>query len=234
MFTTHPLGNEMSALLTPQAKAKPRAIFDGVDDADVPQGGAAAYALADLRLKAVAVVHGWAETGLDDLADGETLADRLLALVVGVADADKDGELTADEQEVCDIVLNAIWDYLLTKGVSEEDCDALLNGWDAAAGDRVNDLVVSALPDGDEAAADEMDSFAFDAESDGAVFDAVYKKKIVVRGGKKMRINKRVSGHVKLSAKQKLGIRKMLRKSHSAAATMHRAKSVRIRKRAGL
>lgn len=232
MFNHNPLASQIHALMAPQKKEK--VILDGVDDgSDAPQG-AAAYAEADLRLKAVAVVHQWAETGSDDLAEGESLADRLLAMVVGVCDADKDGEISDDEQDVCDIVLNAIWDYLSSKGVSDDDCDALLNEWDAAAGDRVKDLVVSALPDGDEASASDMDSFAFDADSDGAVFDAVYKKKIVVRGGKKMRINKRVSGHVKLSAKQKISIRKMLRKSHSAVATMHRMKSVRIRKRAGL
>lgn len=216
------------------ASAEPaKAIMDGVDDTPAPQG-AAAYAAADLKLKSVAVIHQWAETSTDDLAAGETMADRLLALVVGVADADKDGEITDDEQAVCDTVLENAWDYLSAKGVSEEDCDALLNEFDAGAAERVYDLIVAALPNGEEASAAEMDAFAFDDESDSAVFDAVYKKKVVVRAGKKVRINKRVSGHVRLSAKQKISIRKMLRKSHSAAATLHRMKSNRVRKASGL
>jgi len=221
-----------AASTKPEQKAKTVAVLDGVAD-DAP-AGASAYADADLRLKAAAIVQQWAETSADDLADGETLADRLLALVVGVADADKDGELDDAEQEVCTAVLDNAWDYLSAKGVSDDDCDALLNNFDVAAADRVHDLIVAALPDGEDAAGEEIDSFAFDDESDGAVFDAVYKKRIAFRAGKKVRINKRISGHVRLTAKQKISIRKMLRKSHSASATVRRMKTMRKRKAAGL
>lgn len=232
MYNQSPLAQAMRNL-EPVQSPKSRTIFDSAADADAPQG-AAAYAAADLRLKAAAIVQQWAETSSDELADGESMADRLMAMVVGVADADKDGEISDDEQAVCDDVLENIWDYLLAKGASDEDCDALLNEWDAGAADRIYDLIVAALPEGDEASASDMDSFAFDDESDGALFDGVYKKKVVVRAGKKVRINKRVSGHVRLSAKQKISIRKMLRKSHSATATMRRKKSNRIRKQSGL
>ena len=63
---------------------------------------------------------------------------------------------------------------------------------------------------------------------------AVYKTKMAVRKGKKMRIRKRISGTVRLSAKQKLAIRKARMKSHSAGARMRRMKSMRMRKKAGL
>jgi hypothetical protein len=234
MMNMHPLAASMRAALTekPVSKVAGKLVLDAVGD-DAPSD-AAGYAQTDVRLKSVAVVQQWAETSADDLGDGESMADRLLAMVVGAVDVDKDGELDEAEAAVCDMVLNSIYDYLADKGVSDEDCSALLNDWDVAAADRVVDLIVAALPDGDEAAAADMDSFVFDADSDGAVFDAVYKKKVVVRHGKKVRINKRVSGHVRLSAKQKISIRKMLRKSHSAGATMRRMKSVRIRKQAGL
>lgn len=238
-LSNHPLAAAMSALMAVPKKAPAKAapakavtVFDSAET-EAPQG-AAAYAQADLRLKAVAAVHQFAETTADDLADDESAADRLMALVVGIVDADKDGEIDEDEAELCDFVLNAIWDYLAAKGVSDEDCGALLNDWSAEAADRIIDLLASSLPSGDEATADDMDSFAFDAESDSAVFDAVYRKKIAVRHGKKVRINKRVSGHVRLSAKQKISIRKMLRKSHNAVATMRRAKSVRVRQKAGI
>lgn len=232
MYNQSPLAQAMRNL-EPVQSPKSRTIFDSADDNDAPQG-AAAYAATDLRLKAAAIVQQWAETSSDELADGESMADRLLAMVVGVADADKDGEISDDEQAVCDDVLENVWDYLLAKGASDEDCDALLNEWDSGAADRIYDLIVAALPEGDEASASDMDSFAFDADSDGALFDGVYKKKVVIRAGKKVRINKRVSGHVRLSAKQKISIRKMLRKSHSATATMRRKKSNRIRKQSGL
>jgi hypothetical protein len=242
MFNNHPLREAMITAVTKPAVAEKKGgspIFDSANDGEMAMSGAASYAAADMRLKAAAVVQQWAETTADDMGGGETLSDRLIAMVVGVVDADKDGEISDVEQEVCDMLLNEIYDYLETKGVSESDCDALLNDGDAEAGERVHDLIVAALPDGDEAAAAEMDAFAFDKESDSAVFDAavldaVYKKKVVIRAGHKVRINKRVSGHVRLSAKQKISIRKMLRKSHSATATMHRMKSTRIRRQAGL
>lgn len=233
MFNNHPLGDQMRELMSPQQPKK--IILDGVEVGSVPKD-AATYAQADLRLKAVAAVHQWADTAPDDLADDETMADRLLALVIGIADADQNGEIDDNEQEICDIALNAIWDYLISKGVSEDDCDALLNEWDATAGDRVNDLMMSDLPATDEDRADDMDSFAFDADSDGALFDAagarldaVYKMKTVVEDGKKVRKQKKISGTVHLTSKQKMGIRKMQKKSHNAAAQMHRAKSMRKR-----
>lgn len=195
------------------------------------------YSDTDVSIKAVAAVQEWAET--DDLDEGEGYADRLMALMVGIADADVDGDLSEDEQDVVEIALNTAWDYLSDKGVSDEDLDSLLNDWDNETGARVQELVASKLPDGEEAAADEMDSFVFgdgsdEAALDSTVLDATYKKKIVVRKGKKVRINKRVAGRVRLSAKQKLAVRKMLRKSHGAKATMRRAKSNRVRKQMGL
>jgi hypothetical protein len=223
-----------------QPKVKARVILDSAEDG--ASQGASDYATADLRLKAGAVVQQWIETGEDELADNETLADRLLAMIIGVADADKDGELSEDESAVCEEVANAVWDYLLSKGVSDEDCNALLNDWNGEAAARIKDVVAEGMPEGDEASAADLDAFAFDSDSEASVFDsaghlildATYKKKVAVRNGKKVRINKRISGHVRLSAKQKVSIRKMVRKSHSAVATMHRMKSMKIRRRAGL
>jgi hypothetical protein len=58
--------------------------------------------------------------------------------------------------------------------------------------------------------------------------------KMAIRNGKKMRIRKRVSGTVRLSAAQKVGLRKARMKSHSATARMRRAKSMKIRRKSGL
>lgn len=222
---------EAAAAAAAAAAALAAPVFDSAND---PGSN---YSDTDVALKAVAAIQEWAET--DDLDEGEGYADRLMALMVGIADVDVDGELSDDEGDLVDIALNTAWDYLSDKGVSDEDLDLLLNDWNNEAGARVQELIVSKLPDGDEASADEMDSFVFgdgsdEAALDSAVLDATYRKKIVVRKGKKKRINKRVAGHVRLSPKQKLAVRKMLRKSHSAKATMRRAKSVRVRKQLGL
>ena len=194
--------------------------------------GADDYTLRDIKLSAIAVVQQWAET--DDLDDGESYADRLMAMFVGIADANHDGDVTEDEQGVLEVALNAAWDYLVKAGVTEEDAGALLNDWDDDAADRVRDLVASVLPDGDDAASAEIDSFVFSDDDNAPALDAVYRKTVAVRNGKKVRINKRISGTVRLSAKQKVAIRKARMKSHSAGAMMRRLKSMRLRRKAGL
>lgn len=210
----------------------------------------AMYADTNVKLSVAATIQEWLET--DDLDDSETLADRLLMLMVGIADANQDGELDSDEQAVLQSALEAAWDYLSSKGVSEEDCSMLLNDWDDSAAMRVVDLVASKMPDGDDASDSDMDAFAFGTDAqestfdeasmkdgekmkeDGVAMDAVYKKTMVIRHGKKVRINKRVSGTVRLTAKQKIGIRKAQMKSHSSRATIRRLKSQTIGKKLGL
>lgn len=194
--------------------------------------GADNYTIADITMSAVSAVQQWAET--DDLDDGESYADRLMALMVGIADANKDGDITEDEQGVLEVALNAAWDYLVKCGATEEDAGALLNDWDDEAADRVRDLVASVLPEGDDESSAEIDNFVFSDSDQEPALDAVYKMKMAVRNGKKMRIRKRISGTVRLSAKQKLAIRKARMKSHSAGAMMRRMKSMRLRRKMGI
>lgn len=195
-------------------------------------GGAGSYAEKDVQLKGVTALHQWVET--DDLDDGEGLADRLLALFVGIADENKDGEVSEEEQDVLEVALGAAWDYLASAGVPEADCDALLEDFDESAAERVRDLLASSLPDGEDAASAEVDAFVFGAGDQEPALDAVYKRVFAVRKGRKVRIRKRISGVVRLSAKQKVAVRKARLKSHSARATIRRMKSLKIRKRIGL
>lgn len=231
MYNSHPAAEALKALMaSPAAEPKKPVAAAPVLDSVEPDDGSPAsnYASTDVALKAAAAVQEWVET--DDLEPGETLADRLFAMLVGIADADMDGEIGEDEAGVFEMAANAAWDYLDSKGVPEDDISALLNDFDTVAADRVQELLAERLPDGEEADA-EIDAFAFGDGSDEAVMDAVYKKKIVVRGGKKVRVNKRISGTVRLTAKQKMAVKKMLRKTHSAMAQMRRAKSMRVRRK---
>lgn len=210
------------------------AVLDAVDD-KAPAAGAD-YAGQNLALNAVAAVQEWAETAPSDLDEGENLATRLFALMAGIADENMDGEISDDEAAIVDAACDAAWQYMSAKGATDDDLSAIFNDMDAEAASRVQELIAGSLPDGDQAAAEDMDEFVFgdgsdESVMDAATLDAVYKKRFVVRGGKKQRINKRVSGTVRLSSKQKVAVRKMLRKSHSAAATMHRMKSMRVVRR---
>jgi len=206
-------------------KTKEKPVFDSAGGDDFSENDTSSYTFHDIAIKTAAAIQQWAET--NDLGGGETYANRLFALMIGVADENQDGEISEDEQMVMDAVLNTAFDYLLRHGAAEEDVDILLNDWDDSAGDRVRELLISALPEGD-AAGDDINSFAFGSDQ-GAVFDAAYKVKMVVHGGRKMRMRKRVSGTVHRSGAQKLAMRKAQMKSHSATAMMHRAKSMKVR-----
>lgn len=213
----------------PAGAAKPAVTLD---DATAPTGSAGGYAVKDVELRGVTALHQWVET--DDLDDGEGYADRLMALFVGIADENLDGEIGEDEQAVLEVALTAAWDYLAASGVTEADADALLNDWDEEAAERVRDFLAGVLPEGEDTASAEVDAFVFtDAEQEPAL-DAAYRKVFAVRKGRKVRINKRISGRVRLSAKQKVAIRKARMKSHSAKAVVRRMKSMTVRKRYGL
>ena len=224
-----------SHILPPKKTESKKAKGAWVLDSAATGGNSAAddYTQKDISLKAVSAVHEWVET--DNLGAGETMADRLFMLTVGIADANKDGEISEDEQAVIDIALNSIWDYLAKCGANDDDIGALLNDGDDAAAERVRELVAAALPDGDDAALDDMNDFVFGNDSDqGAVFDATYKMVTAVKDGKKIRIRKRVSGSTHLTANQRVAIKKMQLRSHSAGAMMKRAKSMRLRQKMGI
>lgn len=238
MFANHPaarLMKDMGAFDTPTPvldsaalKLKRQSILDAAGAAE----------LADIRGQAVATFQQWATTPESDLDDGETLADRLFSMFAGLADQNMDGDVTDDEADLIQIAMDAGFDYLLGKGVTEADASALLNDGDSGAAERIAELL-SGESSTDDEAADDIDNFAFDEDSqasllDSAVFDAVYKRKMVVRGGRKVRVNKRISGTVRLTAAQKVAIRKAGMKAHSAAARMRRLKSVNLRAKFGL
>lgn len=244
-FSQHPASQALKSL---GAFSKPKAdkVLDACDDKDGDKAMDAAsagaeFALADIRASVAATLQTWAVTPTDGLDEGETLSARLDAMLIGIADSNKDGEISEDEANLIDVAYNAAWDYLVAKSVPEDDISALLNDGDEEAGLRVAELLSSEIPEGTDAELADIDGFAFDADSQESVFDsalasldAVYKKAWAVRAGKKVRINKRVSGTVRLSGKQKVAIKKALLKTHSAAARVSRMKSLRKRAAMGL
>jgi hypothetical protein len=241
-ISSHPAFNALRSLGV--AGIQPKPVLDSAKSTPVfDEAGAAQFTVNEIRMAAVASMQEWARTTSDGMGDGETMVDRFMALMVGIADANKDGEITPDEEAVITVAMEAAGDYLVKRGVSEEDVAAILNddGDAAGAADRALDLLKGETPADEEAEGEEVDNFTFDAESQASVFDsvgetldAVYRKKTVIRGGRKVRVNKRVSGSVHLSAAQKVAIRKAVMKSHTASARVNRMKSVRMRTKMGL
>ena len=198
------------------------------DQKTQPVFDSASYVDSELALNAAAAVEEWAATDESDLDDGETLGDRFTSLFVGIADEDADGELTDDDQAIIEQAMEHAGDYLEALGVDGEDIDSLINGGDEDAAERIKDLLQAEFADMDGADCDKK------ATADELAFDATYKKKRVVRNGKLTWVKKRVSGAVRLSAKQKMALKKMRRKSNSSAARRKRMKSASLRKKSGL
>lgn len=224
----------ISQLMRSAMSAKRPHAYDSAKEVDKGPAAydATGYVMQDIELRALTALSEWLET--DDLDEGEGMGDRLLALLIGIADENQDGDVDDSEMDILSIAANAVGDYMESKGVDEEDVDALLNDWDDDVAERVRDLLAASVPDGEDEMQAEIDAFVFTDADQDAVFDATYKKAFAVRKGKKVRINKRVAGKVRLSAKQKMALKKARMKSHNAGAMMRRAKSMRVRRKMGL
>lgn len=202
-------------------------MLDSSKNAEVP----AVVFTEGMRLDAMSVITEWAQS--DQLEEGEGYGDRLLALIVGTS-AHSDTDLTEDEVEYADMIAELVGDYLEGKGISEDDLEALLGAgdFDNDVAERVHEALLDALPNGEDAMNDDVGRFV-DGDDD-KLLDATYRKVFAVRGGKKVRRRKRISGTVRLNAAQKAAVRKMQRKAFSGGAKIKRARSMRIRKKLGL
>lgn len=217
--------------------AKPRAVLDSAKD-QKPDGSsvfdaANDFADQDLRLSVVSAVNGWVETDNSELGEGETLADALNSALIDIVGPEGE-ELTDDEEELFEGVLDEAYDYLVSAGAKENDAEALLVDLDDESAQRIRDLLADSLPDGDG----ELDSvceYVFgEPISEDQILDATYKKVAVVKNGKKVFRRKRISGTVRLSAKRKQAIKKMQLKAHTGSAKMHRKRSMAIRRKLGI
>ena len=194
---------------------------------------------ATARSQAMSAVLTWVE-------EGDSSANALDELIMGVADIDGDYEIGDDEEAIYNSIWANVPDAMATiGGPSDADMNALCNDMDDAAGARVM-AALSGVLDADDAPDDDslIQGFANgedalmecvrDGSEQGMILEATYKKMKIVRGGKLVVAKKRVSGTVRLSAAQKAGLKKARRKAFSSASKMKRAKSLRIRKRRGM
>jgi len=217
--------------ITQAPREKPDAALDSAVALD---NAACTHMEQSMCLHAASVLNTFAETTDEDLDAGESLADRLLALLVGIVDRDDDQDLDDDEQEQLGIAMEAAERYMVANGVDPEDAADLLDNWTDDAASRVRDALAAGLPEG-EAADDAISGFAFDVESTEAVFDAARKNMVVFQNGKKVVKSRRISGPPKrLSPKQRAALRKAQSKSNSSRAKRWRAVSVKKRIKSGI
>lgn len=211
------------------ADGQPKPLPEGNQNPLLDSADNHAFAITDeMRLDAASIVREWADA---DLESGEGYADRLYALIIGAAGGG-DEDLTDDEADYAAVIAELVGDYLEDKGIPGDDVDALLGGnledEDLAA--RIHDVLLDKMPQGDDAMMDDTEKFVM-GESEASMLDAAYRKVMAIRKGKKVRINKRISGTVRLTAAQKVAVKKMQRKAFSGAAKMKRARSLRLRRK---
>lgn len=202
----------------------------------------AGYADAEMRIGAAGVVQAWATTPVSDLEEGETLQDRLIAMIVESAAPDAGDDLTPDQEDIATAHLNFAAEYMLSKGVAGPDVSAMIDDGNAEAAGRVHEYLsgeFSADPSEDDLS--DLHNYAFSAAENESVFDsaahvldAVYKNTAVVHGGKKLLVRRRVSGTVRRTGAQKVALKKAQMRSHGSGAKLARAKSMRQRKQMGL
>lgn len=199
------------------------------------------YVSQNVAVMTGAAIVEWLETMPEELgvgvdgAAGETFADRLYAMLVGIADEDQSGDLSPDETEVLNMAMATAADFLSSYGVSDDDITALLENGDEGAATRVRTLLASVMPSDDDGMA-AVDDFVFGPEGEESTFDSgsgPTRKVTVFRDGQKTVENRRV-GAVHLSAAQKAGLKKARVRSNSAAAQIKRARSLRARRKAGM
>lgn len=209
-----------------------RAAADMVNTFDAAEA-VADYVETDLRMTAIKIVMSWVETDMADLDEGETLSDRLIAMLIESVDEDGDDDLSDMEIDALNIAIEGAWDYITGKGVSGEDADMLLNDADEEAGMRVRDMLVEKMADGET----EYDSAYTTAVHgmDGMTVDAISAK---LRG--KMTIGhkhgrKKIVHHmlrrIRRTGKQRAAFQKARRRAHSGNALKLNMRSNRLTRR---
>lgn len=187
-------------------------------------------------LKAIATMDGVTYDALKNNVVDLTLDEDFTLDSIG----DDLNEVLEETHSMYDMTIIA---YLDSIGVPENMVQDLISHKDGFSMDSLTSIAKSFdsqfLNDEDI----ESSAYAFastfgnsNIECDGIVKPkAGYKRKLVVRKGKKTWVNKRVSGvRVKLSPKQKMGLIKARLKAKSGLAKQHRARSAKARKTFGL
>ena len=185
------------------------------------------------------------------LEEGELPSDRLDSLIAGVAAGGDDDEFEVDESAL-DIVMANFQDALATLGVDDGIIASMFGGGAEAdeAIEAAAEIVESNKPSDDDM--DELfDLFVYgEAEDDELLLDGVslgktttksgkfgkiiYKAVKAIRNGKVSIVNKRVSGRVKLSAKQRAALNKARRKAGASGAIKKRIRSMAKAKNMGI
>ena len=235
--------NELSKMitdaLTPKyvldAAAAKKASCDSDNDEDdgVKMDSAKKYVVQNLALKSANSILSWSDMSEDDLSAGETMADRLQSLLIGIVDSDMNGKLSKEESYLFDMVREYAGQYLSRLGADDSDINLLLNDSD----DDAADSIISIIQNADD---DTKDVNDFALSNDDVALDSwkvasgTYKKVKAVRNGEVTYVNKRITGKVTLSAAQRTHINELASKPKKALSVTNWMRSMQVRKKSGI
>ncbi len=214
---------------TPSDGGNRQMVFESSDD----------YGDAQVRSAAMSAVLAWVE-------DGEFGYGTLDGFVTGIADLDDDENLDDDEIGYYNDIWNEVANAMISLGASSANVEEFLDDEDDDAGNRLGEYLAGIMDNMPSSDNEILSTFAVGAdgavfecsagihEMDDAILEAAYKKTRVVRDGKVVIKKKRISGKVRLSAKQKAALKKARRRANSAAAKLKRKRSQKLRKKRGL
>lgn len=197
-----------------------------------------------VRSEAVGVVTSWVERDGESMEEGEVALDSLYGMMFDTVGAEED-EPTDDQNEHLDLLTDAVADYLLSNGATEEDVDAILYDDSeeaaAAAAARVHEMLVESMDNGDsETAMDSVVRFVNAPNLDGLTMDGVSWSKmhrgrstVHSKHGKKKVTRHRMKWR-RASVAQKVALKKNSRRAHTASAKLLNLRSnIRTRKLGG-
>jgi hypothetical protein len=204
--------------------------------------------IQSVRMAALAVVWGVTDAIIEkDLGEGELSSDRLDVLLAGMS-SDQDGDEIDVDQASMDILIANVQDAFASLGV-EDSVIATIFSDDQNAEEALEvaaETVESNTPTGDDKQ-EFIDLFVYgepqDEDGENSMLDGVslgktttksgkygkvvYKAVKAIRNGHIAIVNKRVSGKVHQSAKQRMALAKARRKSNTSASIKKRVRSLK-------
>ena len=173
-----------------------------------------------LRASAMSIALAWVE-------DANFSFPAIDALVIGMSDLDEDGEVSEEEEDFYNELLWSLGDALVALGGNKGQVETFIDKEDDDAGAKLGAFLKKKLDETEDDDADIIGRFVIKGDM---VFEATKK---VIRNGKVVLIRKPVRKK-RLSAAQRMGLKKARRKSNTGAARLARKKSMRLRKQRGI
>jgi hypothetical protein len=217
MFFNNEANEIFGSMILGPADDPAKSIFEEAGEV----GAITDFAARQTRSQAMSCALAWLEGG--DFSF-ETLAD----ICAVVADLDEDEEFDADEEAYYNELLVEVGNALVSLGADSGNVQTFLDDEDSETGAKIGEFISEKLT-AVEAEDDELISNY--ATTDSPIMEGVVK---VVRDGKVVLKKKRIGRPKKMTAAQKIGLKKARRKAFTGAAKLARRKAMKVRKKRGM